>query len=99
MENLVVLRLPRRLLVGAGSSVGEPNTAGDPMLRGIHHIADNKHQSMNKEKSMCNSSRILTFDVNEATLTSLQEDLPEFVFEVVNGATADTLARDWNPGT
>jgi len=33
-----------------------------------------------------------------ASLLSLQEALPKWQIEVVNGATADSLARDWNPG-
>lgn len=44
-------------------------------------------------------SKVIAFDVDEASLFSLGEALPDSTFEVVNGATAASLTRDWNPGT
>ena len=43
--------------------------------------------------------KAIAFDVDQASLTSLREALPDWVIEVVNGATAASLTRDWNPGT
>jgi DNA-binding NarL/FixJ family response regulator len=48
---------------------------------------------------MPNKAKAIAFDVNQASLLSLREALPDFAIEVVNGATAASLARDWNPGT
>lgn len=44
-------------------------------------------------------SKAIAFDVDQASLISLRKALPEFVIEVINGATAASLTRDWNPGT
>lgn len=48
---------------------------------------------------MPNQSKAIAFDVDEASLISLGQALPDCVIEVVNGATAASLTRDWNPGT
>jgi len=48
---------------------------------------------------MPNQSKAIAFDVDEASLTSLRKALPDFVIELVNGATAASLTREWNPGT
>jgi CheY-like chemotaxis protein len=42
--------------------------------------------------------KALTFDLDAASLTSLQEALPEWKVEPVNGATAGSLTHNWNPG-
>jgi CheY-like chemotaxis protein len=42
--------------------------------------------------------RVVAFDLDEASLIRLKEAFPEWVVEVVNGATAASLAHDWNPG-
>ena len=42
--------------------------------------------------------RVVAFDLDEASLLSLEEAFPEGVVEAVNGATAASLAHDWNPG-
>jgi hypothetical protein len=42
--------------------------------------------------------RVVAFDLDEASLISLEEAFPEGVVEAVNGATAASLAHDWNPG-
>jgi DNA-binding NarL/FixJ family response regulator len=52
-----------------------------------------------QEKQMPNQSKVIAFDVDQASLISLQPALPDCVIEVVNGATAASLTRDWNPGT
>jgi hypothetical protein len=52
-----------------------------------------------KEKQMPNQSKVIAFDVDQASLSSLRQALPDCVIEVVNGATAASLTRDWNPGT
>jgi len=48
---------------------------------------------------MPNQSKAIAFDVDEASLISLGKALPDCVIEVVNGASAASLTRDWNPGT
>jgi DNA-binding NarL/FixJ family response regulator len=48
---------------------------------------------------MPNQSKAIAFDVDPASLISLRQALPDCVIEVVNGATAASLTRDWNPGT
>lgn len=48
---------------------------------------------------MPNPSKVIAFDVNQASLISLRKALPDSVIEVVNGATAASLTRDWDPGT
>jgi DNA-binding NarL/FixJ family response regulator len=48
---------------------------------------------------MPNQYRAIAFDVDEASLISLREALPDLVIEEVNGATAASLSRDWDPGT
>ena len=48
---------------------------------------------------MPNQSKVIAFDVDEASLISLRKALPDSVIDVVNGATAASLTRDWNPGT
>lgn len=48
---------------------------------------------------MPNQSKVIAFDVDQAGLTSLRKALPDSMIEVVNGATAASLTRDWNPGT
>jgi hypothetical protein len=45
------------------------------------------------------SGRAFAFDVDAASLGSLREALPAWKIEVVNGATAASLRRDWNPRT
>jgi hypothetical protein len=42
--------------------------------------------------------RAVAFDLDAASLISLREALPGWEVEVVNGATAASLSRDWNPG-
>lgn len=48
---------------------------------------------------MPNQSKAIAFDVDQASLISLRKALPDSEIEVVNGATAASLSRDWNPGT
>jgi hypothetical protein len=49
---------------------------------------------------MPNQSKAIAFDVDRASLISLRKALPHgSVIEVITGATAASLARDWNPGT
>jgi hypothetical protein len=52
-----------------------------------------------QEMPMPNQSKIVAFDVDQASLISLRSALPDTLIEVVNGATAASLTRDWNPGT
>ena len=44
-------------------------------------------------------SKVIAFDVDEASLISLRQAFPDCVIDEVNGATAASLTRDWNPGT
>jgi DNA-binding NarL/FixJ family response regulator len=46
---------------------------------------------------MADQLRAVAFDLDEASLCSLREALPEGKVEVVNGATAASLSPDWNP--
>ncbi len=48
---------------------------------------------------MPNQSKVIAFDVDQSSLISLRIALPDSMIEVVNGATAASLSRDWNPGT
>ena len=48
---------------------------------------------------MPNQSKVIAFDVDQASLISLRKGLPDSMIDVVNGATAVSLTRDWNPGT
>ena len=48
---------------------------------------------------MPNQSKVMAFDVDQASLVSLRKALPDSVIEEVNDATAASLTRDWNPGT
>src|ERR1700745_3774675 len=50
-------------------------------------------------KQMLNLSKAFAFDLDQASLSSLRKALPDSTIEVVNGATAASLTRDWNPGT
>jgi hypothetical protein len=43
--------------------------------------------------------KVIAFDVDQGSLITLRNALPESVIEVVNGATAASLNPDWNPGT
>jgi len=42
--------------------------------------------------------RVITFDLEPASLASVQEALPEWEIELVKGATAGSLTHHWNPG-
>jgi DNA-binding response OmpR family regulator len=46
---------------------------------------------------MSDRSKAVAFDLDPASLASLREALPEWEVEVVNGARAASLDRDWNP--
>ena len=48
---------------------------------------------------MPDQSKVIAFDVDQASLISLRKALPDSLIEVVNGATASSLTQDWNPGT
>src|SRR5260370_41375675 len=41
--------------------------------------------------------RVITFDLEPASLASVQEALPEWEIEQVKGATAGSLTHHWNP--
>src|SRR5438874_1474776 len=43
--------------------------------------------------------KVIAFDVDKENLISLRDALPDCAIEEVNGATAASLTRDWNPGT
>jgi hypothetical protein len=44
-------------------------------------------------------SRAIAFDVDPASLRSLQEALPAWEIESIHGATVASLSHAWNPGT
>lgn len=49
---------------------------------------------------MPNQTKIIAFDVDQASLISLRRALPaDSAIEIVDGTTAASLTRDWNPGT
>jgi hypothetical protein len=52
-----------------------------------------------QEKQMPKQTKTIAFDVDQPSLVSLRKALPDSVIEEVNGATAASLTRDWNPGT
>src|SRR6266481_1639245 len=52
-----------------------------------------------QEISMPDQSKVIAFDIDQASLIGLRKALPDSLIEVVNGATAASLTRDWNPGT
>src|SRR5437879_431160 len=52
-----------------------------------------------QEIPMPNQSKIIAFDLDQASLISLRQALPDSLIEVIHGATAASLNRDWNPGT
>ena len=54
--------------------------------------------TFNREEMMPSRLRAIAFDLDAASLISLQEALPEWKIEVVNGANAASLTHDWNPG-
>ncbi|HMC66932.1 MAG TPA: hypothetical protein VKI65_18490 [Gemmataceae bacterium] len=54
--------------------------------------------TFNRGEMMPSRLRAIAFDLDAASLSSLREALPEWKIEVVNGATAASLTRDWNPG-
>ena len=41
--------------------------------------------------------RIVAFDVDPASLESLRQAFPRWQVQAVDGATADSLGRDWDP--
>lgn len=43
--------------------------------------------------------RAVAFDLDAASLASVKEALPGWEIELINGATAGSLLRDWDPGT
>lgn len=49
-------------------------------------------------KSTGSAGRAVAFDVDPASLCSLREALPNWEIELVNGATAASLSRDWRHG-
>jgi hypothetical protein len=50
------------------------------------------------ETPVSNPSRAIAFDLDPASLLSLREALPGWEVVVVSGATAASLAQDWDPG-
>ena len=48
---------------------------------------------------MAQQARAVAFDVDAASLITLREALPEWGIEVIQGANATALRRDWNPET
>jgi hypothetical protein len=44
-------------------------------------------------------SKVIAFDVDPVSLIDLRKALPNSVIEVVEGGTAASLTRDWDPGT
>jgi DNA-binding response OmpR family regulator len=43
--------------------------------------------------------KAIAFDVDAASLASLRQAFPDWQVETMNGATPESLARDWDPGT
>jgi hypothetical protein len=48
---------------------------------------------------MTHQTKVIAFDIDQASLISLRKALPDSVIEVIYGANAASLTRDWNPGT
>jgi hypothetical protein len=51
-----------------------------------------------EETPVSNPSKAIAFDLDPASLLSLREALPGWEVVVVRGATAASLAQDWDPG-
>lgn len=47
---------------------------------------------------MTNGLTVVAFDLDRASLASLREVLPGWQLDIVDGATASSLAADWDPG-
>jgi DNA-binding response OmpR family regulator len=43
--------------------------------------------------------RVVAFDLDRGSLESLRQAFPDSDVEAMNGATLESLARDWNPST
>ena len=52
-----------------------------------------------RDKQMPNQSKAIAFNVDPASLLSLQEAFPEWEIEAVQGATAASPTQDWSLGT
>src|SRR4051794_27459939 len=48
---------------------------------------------------MPNESKVIAFDVDQASLIGLRKALPDSEIEVIRGATVASLTRGWDPGT
>jgi len=46
---------------------------------------------------MAKRPKVLAFDVDADSLTTIRDAFPEWDVEVINGATTASLDRDWNP--
>ena len=46
---------------------------------------------------MTDPPRAVAFDVDPDSLFSLRQAFPEWEIEVIHGATAGSLTKDWNP--
>jgi hypothetical protein len=51
-----------------------------------------------EETPVLNLSKAIAFDLDAASLLSLREALPGWEVVVVRGATAASLAQEWDPG-
>jgi DNA-binding response OmpR family regulator len=51
-----------------------------------------------REITMVDQPKAIAFDVDPLSLRSLQEALPTWQIEPINGATTASLTRDWKPG-
>ena len=85
-------RNPSRGLRSAERARRGGNMITQSLLSTDHHV------SM-PEKPMQNQSKVIAFDVDEASLIRLRQALPGCVIDEINGATAASLTRDWDPGT
>jgi hypothetical protein len=50
-----------------------------------------------EERTMPARSRAVAFDLDAASLASLHKALPDWEIDLINGATAASIAGDWNP--
>jgi len=52
-----------------------------------------------EEKVMSDVLRVVAFDVDRASLDSLRQAFPGWQVDAIDGASLDSLDRDWNPAT
>jgi hypothetical protein len=82
----------------AGGLVGGMAWAGW-LFFGLSKKANLLSPAQADPERMARRMRAVAFDLDAASLIALRHACPEWSIDVVKGATAASLSRDWNPGT